>query len=453
MTTSIRRMPNAPFAERAVLRILLLSEREEIASLIPLTLGDFWAEPARVVYTAARAVVESGARPTLARVRQRLTASGNFARLPPGYLDILTAAPEDLPAAAMDLRSVYEDELSSYLDTIEEAAIAREGIRESEELRSELHSPQAADDLADVLNERADRLEMLSARISGREGVGIGRCLTLAYQSAEKAHKNPAGLVGIPSGFDRLDHFLLGWRPQQLYLLAGRPGMGKSALALRFAIEAARIGRKAHFISLEMSEEVVGTRVLAAEARVDGLKLQAGRLKSDGWSKVTEAIARLSRDPLTVLSLNPLSLGGLMNYARRQRQRGELDILFVDYLQLLEPPRYTRKGTRVEQIGGISRGLKRIAAALDIPVVALSQLNRASVRAERPPRVDDLEGSGALEQDATGIMLIDEDRDDDGDPIFGQRTLILDKNRLGPVGDLPLQWIPQWARYQTPTLV
>jgi replicative DNA helicase len=264
-------------------------------------------------------------------------------------------------------------------------------------------------------------------------------------------------ISGISTGLTELDKITLGFQNTDLLILAARPGMGKTSLALSIAAHVAvNEGKCAAIFSLEMGAEQLAMRLMAMEAHINLKDLRGGRPKESEFRRVADAMARLSEAPLYIDDTPAISLTELRARARRLKLQGRCDMLIIDYLQLMSAP--ARISSREQQISEISRGLKALAKELKIPVVALSQLNRSlESRPNKRPMLSDLRESGAIEQDADVIMFVYRDEyyhPDSEDK--GVSEIIVGKQRNGPTGVAKVSFIAQYTkfanlvRYQTP---
>ena len=287
--------------------------------------------------------------------------------------------------------------------------------------------------LDDILHDEIDKLEALSE-------AGVA-------------------LTGTPSGFKDLDDLTGGFQPGNLLILAARPAMGKSALALNIA-QNATLGKGTEgrgpvpvaLFSLEMSRVEIAHRMLGAEAKISGDALRKGQVKSD-WRRVLLASEKLSKAPLWIDDSSDLGIHELRAKVRRLKSREpDLGLVIVDYLQLMRPE--DSRENRVLQIGNISRGLKLLAMELKMPVIALSQLSRRlEERTDKRPMLSDLRESGSIEQDADVVMFIyresvyDKDEDQEDAPAADEAELIVGKHRNGPIGNIKLIWQANFARF------
>lgn len=283
---------------------------------------------------------------------------------------------------------------------------------------------------------------------------------TMEYvESIHERHEKGASVFGVPSGYDELDALTGGFQKSELIIIAGRPSHGKTALALNFARNAAvDHGKNIGIFSIEMSNRELALRFICLESRVDISKLKTGRLPESDWAKIAKQTPRLMSSNINVIidDSSPLSLLELRSKSRRMKAMQNIDMVMVDYLQLME---VSNKGNldRHLEIAYITRGLKQLAKELDIPVVALSQLSRkVEERAgrEKRPQLSDLRESGAIEQDADVVIFINRpevymSKDDPKfDDVRGLAEVIVGKQRNGPIGEAKLTFIHNYAKFE-----
>lgn len=313
--------------------------------------------------------------------------------------------------------------------------------------------------------------ELATLGETGRAFQPFGEALASALQVASRAFKREGHVVGITSGLQDLDKYLGGLHPSDLLIIAGRPSMGKTALATNIAFNAARAAMRQEaggglvaFFSLEMSAEQLATRLLAQESRITSDAIRRGEISKDDFAKITEVSRQISALPLYIDDTPALTVSALRTRARRlQRQKG-LHMIVVDYLQLLQASKSS--DSRVNEISEISRGLKALAKELDVPVIALSQLSRAvEQRDDKRPQLADLRDSGSIEQDADVVMFVfrEEYYEARKQPEIGtekhlewQRKvarlrnvaeLILAKQRHGPIGTIKLHFDASYTKF------
>ncbi|HVM30019.1 MAG TPA: replicative DNA helicase, partial [Candidatus Limnocylindrales bacterium] len=280
----------------------------------------------------------------------------------------------------------------------------------------------------------------------------IDEILDDELRKMEKLSREGTSLTGTPSGFRDLDEITGGFQPGNLIILAARPSMGKSALAANFAENAAvRHDRPVVVFSLEMSESELAQRFIASQASIKGDDLRKGRVPEARWGKIMEASNRLAQAPLFIDDSSDLSVLDVRAKARRLKQQNPdgLGLILIDYLQLMRGDGNT--DNRVEQIGQISRGLKTLARELQVPVIALSQLNRGvEQRTDKRPVLSDLRESGSIEQDADLVIFLWREKErggEDEDPEGEVINLRLAKHRNGPTGDSKLYFRKRQTRF------
>jgi replicative DNA helicase len=283
---------------------------------------------------------------------------------------------------------------------------------------------------------------------------------TMEYvEILHERHQSGAAIFGVPTGYEELDAITGGFQKSELIIIAGRPSHGKTALALNFARNAAVLhGKKIGIFSIEMSNRELALRFICLESRVDISKLKTGRLPESEWSKIASKAPSLMSDKVKIFidDSSPLTLLELRSKARRMKKANEIDMIMVDYLQLMEVSNRGQMDRHLE-IAFITRGLKQLAKELDIPVVALSQLSRkVEERAgkEKRPQLSDLRESGAIEQDADVVMFINRPEVfmSKDDPKFhevaGLAEVIVGKQRNGPIGEAKLTFIHNYAKFE-----
>jgi replicative DNA helicase len=290
-----------------------------------------------------------------------------------------------------------------------------------------------------------------------RKPDGFTRIKELLWPTMERIEALQRGgktITGVASGFNDLDEMTSGFQPADLVIVAARPSMGKTAFCLNVAQHAAiDEQRKVAFFSLEMSKESLVQRMLTSEARVDSQRLRRGLLRDDEFPMLARAAGILSSAPVWIDDTPGITLLEMRSKARRLKADNGLDMVIVDYLQLMQGP--SNSESRQQEVSQISRGLKALAKELNIPVIALSQLSRAPEQrtGDHRPQLSDLRESGAIEQDADLIMFLfrqemyDGPTDKDGNSIEGKAELIVGKQRNGPTGTVNLHFYKQYTRF------
>jgi replicative DNA helicase len=293
-----------------------------------------------------------------------------------------------------------------------------------------------------------DTLDMAEKTIYATTHRGTSRTIhtmrdTLdeAWERIEKNSSNEEGMRGVPTGFQGLDNLLSGFQPSDLIILAARPSVGKTALALDIARNAAtRHDVPVGIFSLEMSRHQLVDRMLSAESRVKSWELRTGRVKTSGdLERIRDALDRLSRAPIFIDDAPGVSLVQMRSAGRKLKREHNIGLLIVDYLQLIQPATYRVQDSAVQQVTEISRGLKQLARELEVPVLALSQLSREVEKRGGKPRLSDLRDSGSIEQDADVVMFIHrEDRTNMESDSRRRAEILVEKHRNGPTGKVDL---------------
>jgi replicative DNA helicase len=309
-----------------------------------------------------------------------------------------------------------------------------------------------SDDVTDTLD-RAEALvfEVAERRVSDSM-IGIRDALQETLDDLEARYGDDSDLVGVPTGYSEIDRLLHGLQPSNLVILAARPGMGKTSLALGMARNVAtQTGRPVVFFSMEMGTLELTKRLLSMEARVDATRLWTAKLSEPDWGKISHAVGRLAEAQLHIDDNPHCTVIEMRAKARRLRARfGDLGLVVVDYIQLMTPSTARRSENRQVEVSEISRGLKILARELECPVIALSQLNRqVEYRQDKRPMLADLRESGGLEQDADVVAFIyrDEVYNPDSDD-RGKAEIIIAKHRNGPTGKAELAFLPQRAEFE-----
>lgn len=277
----------------------------------------------------------------------------------------------------------------------------------------------------------------------------LSHLLVKTFEKIVHAHNNPGVIIGVPTGFYDLDKMSGGLKKSDLIILAARPSMGKTALALNIATAAASRGKVTLIFSLEMSRTQLMQRMLSANSQIPATKIQMGLLSDDDWDNILSSVVEMGEWPLYIDDTAGISLTDLKMEARRIKREHGLDLVVVDYIQLMQGSKEYR-GNRVQEVSELSRGLKALARELDVPVLALSQLSRAvEMRAEKKPQLSDLRESGSIEQDADIVMFLYRDGYYDLDDEINRNIaeLIIAKNRNGSTGKVDLYFAKEILQF------
>jgi replicative DNA helicase len=423
--------PHSAEAETALLGALLISSNAMYEVVDAVRSEAFYYPQNAHVYDAMLSLYEAGQPIDIVTVSQKLKDREQLAAIGGNaYLTELTSKSAS-PASAKHYADIVQSKfiLRSLIDT--GAHITQLGFDE-------------ARDIASIIDEAESTIFSISQAPTLRKFTAIKEQLAEAWERLEKLNKNDGALRGVPSGFSAIDNKLSGFQESDLIIIAARPSMGKTALALDIARQAAvKHGVPVGIFSLEMSAQQLTDRMLAAEARVDAWKLRTGKLKSDeDFANLQRALETLSEAPIYIDDQPGATMLTMRSVARRLKLERDLGLIIVDYLQLITPSE-SRTDSLVQQVTEISRALKGMARELKVPVIALSQLSRAVEQRGGKPRLSDLRDSGSIEQDADVVMFIH--REDmmgnrTGNEKNGVAEILIEKHRNGPVGKVELRF-------------
>ncbi|MCC7533322.1 MAG: replicative DNA helicase [Bacteroidia bacterium] len=335
--------------------------------------------------------------------------------------------------------------------------IQRELIRVAGEIQTKSYEENA--DAFDLLDEAQKEIFHISQGNIKRDYKQINQVVKETIRDIEALREVEGGLTGIPSGFTKLDSFTSGFQKSDLIILAARPGMGKTAMVLSIARNASLTSEKPRAIavfSLEMSNKQLVTRMISGEAEISGEKLKRGGLAPHEWEQLNTKIARLSTAPIFVDDTPALSINELRNKSRRLKEQSNIEMIIIDYLQLMRGDEGNNKnGNREQEVSSISRALKALAKELDIPIIALAQLSRASEKrgVSAIPMLSDLRESGSIEQDADMVMFIyrpeyyNITQTEEGASTLGLAELHIAKHRNGSLGKVDLRFIKDYTKF------
>jgi replicative DNA helicase len=437
----LRRVPPQNLeAEQSVLGAILLDNDAINQAIEILIADDFYREAHRELFRAMVALVERNQPVDAITLTEALRTRGALEAIGgPGYVAELAAS---VPTAA---------NVAYYARIVREKAVLRSLASTATEIASGAYDAPA--DVDQYLDEAEHRVFEISERRIRQAFFSMQEVTKASIALLERRYERKELVTGVPTGFTDLDRLTAGFQPSDLVIIAARPSMGKTALALNLATYAATeadppVG--VALFSLEMSKEQLALRMLCAEARVDSSKARAGFLGERDFPKLAQAAARLSEAPIYIDDNSDTSALVLKAKCRRlmRERNSNLGLIIVDYLQLM---RSARPGeSREKEIAEISRSLKALAKELRVPVIALSQLNRqVETRPDRRPLLADLRESGAIEQDADVIAFIYRDEmyhRDSKEP--GVAEVIIAKQRNGPTGTAKLTYLNQYTRFE-----
>jgi replicative DNA helicase len=431
-------------AERAVLGCMLLEGREGLPKVIEkLKASAFYTDAHRTLYEAMLRLFETGVPVDLITLSEELRRADQME---------LIGGPAAL--ALLVEQASISAHLMSYVAIVRDMALFRDGISLGTSIVSEGY---AAKDPKEFLEAVSGKVFTLLEGHADGSVTRVSKLLKPTFDNIERLYERKEHVTGIPTGFEKLDLELGGLQNTDFIIIAARPSMGKTAFALNIATNAALHARKKVLVlSLEMSSIQLVQRMLCSEARVDYQAVRTGYLTNTDWNRLSSAASRLNEADIFIDDTSGLTAVEVRAKARRTKLEHGLDLLIVDYLQLMSSP--AGKGrSRQEDVSEISRSMKGLAKELGVPVVALSQLNRlVEQRSNRDhrPQLSDLRESGSLEQDTDVVMFIyraSRYREDLPPDQVKMAEIIIGKQRNGPIGTIELVFLPEYARFENPT--
>lgn len=427
--------PNSVEAEQSVLGSMLL-DREAIIIVLEILKGsDFYKEAHREIFEAMHGLFDRNEPVDLITLTEELKKQGTLDAI--GGIPYLTSLASGVPIAS---------NVRYYAEIVEKKSVLRELIKASQEI---VHLGYSSDvEVSEVIEQAQKNIYDISQDRSDRGFVLIKDVLSDTFDKIEELYESKTEITGMTTGFIDLDKKLSGFHKTDLVLIASRPSMGKSALALNLAQNAAvKAGASVAVFSLEMSREQLMLRMVAAESMVELGKIRVGNLNEEEWAKIANAMVPLSQSKIFFDDTPGISVAKIRSKCRRLKMEKGLDLVLIDYLQLMEDDK--RSENRQQEIASISRSLKIMAKELDCPVIALSQLSRApELRANHRPILSDLRESGAMEQDADLVMFLY--RDEYYHPDTDKKNIaeiIIAKHRHGEIGTVDLTWLGQFQKF------
>ncbi len=428
-------------AERAVLGAILLEGRESLPRVIEvLRASDFYTEAHRALYDTILRLFDRSEPIDLITLSEELRRTDQLQFVGgPAALALLV---EQASIAA---------HLGSYTQIVRDMAVLRELIQTSTSIITQAFD--AKEDVQSLVDDAERKIFSLAERRLEGSAVPVGKILKNTFEYIERLYERKEHVTGVATGFEKLDMETSGFQPSDFIIIAGRPSMGKTAFALNIAqYVGVALRGKVLVLSLEMSAQQLVQRMLCSEAKVDAQAVRTGFLSSSDWHRLTAAAGRLSEAQIYIDDSPGVTVLEARAKARRMKAEHGLDMVVIDYLQLMRGR--TGIDNRQQEISEISRSLKALAKELNVPVVALSQLSRAvEARSQRDfrPQLSDLRESGALEQDADVILFLyrasvyKEDIPPDEANIA---EVIIGKQRNGPIGTVKVVFLPQYARFE-----
>lgn len=432
-----RVLPHDLETERALLGVLLLYP--ENISLVGehVTAEDFYDRRYGMTFDAIMSMHQSGKPVDPLTVHKKLSEMD----VPPEMLTLeFIESIQDRAGVSANARA--------YAENIASDALKRQMIRINEDVASDCYSGKI--DIDTIFDETEKKVFKLIQSRRSSDFVPIREVVSGTLAQIEKAARNKGGITGIPTGFIDLDRMTMGLNPSDLVLVAARPAMGKTALVLNMAeYITTKLDKAVAIFSLEMPKEQLIKRMISMNSKVKAENIRSGVLNENEWHDLIRSAGILAGSKLVIDDTSGISISELRSKARRYKLENDIDVIMIDYLQLMSAGRGSKADGRQQEISEISRGLKQIAREINVPVVALSQLSRAvESRSDRRPQLSDLRESGAIEQDADVVMFIY--RDEYYNPQSekkGISEIIIAKQRNGPTGKAELGWIGEYTKF------
>ena len=438
--------PQAISLEESVLGALMLDQTALINAIETLHVEYFYKPEHQAIYRAIRKLFEQSQPVDMLTVVERLRLDGELEAAGGAYA--VSKLTENVVSAA---------HIEYHIRVLSEKYIQREMIRISTETITQAYDETT--DVVNLLDQTEQRLMDINDKNFRSDYHPVSDFVSLATEQIEEAGQKEDGLSGLESGFIGLDRMTAGFQPGTLIILAARPAMGKTACAMSMARNMAVDFKKpVAFFSLEMSGQELAMRLISSEARIKGDHLKKGRLAAHEKEQLKVAAQHLSGAPLYIDDTPSLTIFELRAKARRLKQRFDIQMIFIDYLQLMSSGTAdNRNGNREQEISMISRQMKALSKELNIPVLAMSQLSRqVENRVGNKPQLSDLRESGAIEQDADIVIFIYRPEyynitEDDKGSTAGMADLLIAKHRSGGVGEVRMRFVSDYVRFENPS--
>lgn len=437
-TSQGRLPPQAVEIEMSVLGAMLLQQDVATKAIEVLEHDSFYKEAHRLIFIAMKDLYVRSEPIDHISVTEELRRRGQLEQIGTAYY--LTELSQQVTSPA---------NIETHCRIILEKSLARQLIETSTSIISDAYADSM--DAFDLIDSAETRIFQISERHMKRSYVSMDKAVDDVMHLIDKIQKQDSGITGVPTGYSALDQKTGGFQPSDLIILAARPSIGKTALALSIARNVSiEKNIPVAVFSLEMSVTQLVLRLLCAEARVNMHEVRTGTLPDDEWSRFSKIFGKLASAHMYIDDTPSLSIVELRAKARRLVDEHQIGLIVVDYLQLMHGPRTME--SREREISTISRSLKALAKDLNIPILALSQLNRGvEQRQDKRPQLSDLRESGSIEQDADVVLFIHRDKENEpGMPQEdqGKATIIIGKQRNGPTGEIELAFVQRFARFE-----
>ena len=432
-----RTPPHAPDAERSVIGSMLIDADALEIALEQLRAADFYVPAHEAAFTAMRDLRNNGSSVDLVTVTNELDKHGLLARA--GGAAYLSELMGFVPTAA---------NAQHYIEIVEEKSVQRQLVRAGGEIMRDGMNEEKP--LEETLNDAERRIYDISMRKTEDTVVPVEQIVPVAFHEIGEMMSRKGRLTGVASGFTALDRMTNGFQKSDLVIIAGRPGTGKTSLAMNVAQYAAIHDKRTVLVfSLEMSAEQLVMRMLCAEASVESEKIKGGLVRDEELARLMEVMDPMSRARLFIDDTGGVSVPMIRSKCRRLKARSGLDMVIIDYMQLLQSAGGRKSDNRVQEISDMTRQLKLLARELDVPVLLAAQLNRGpEQRQDHTPMLADLRESGSIEQDADIVILIYRPAMYD-ETLDNTSEIIIAKHRHGSTGTVKLAWQGEYTRFRT----
>ena len=424
-------------AEQAVLGAMLIKKEAIVEVQEILRPDDFYREAHRIVYEAMTDLQNNDEAVDLVTLTEQLRKSEQLDKI--GGISFVTQLANAVPTAA---------NVTYHAKIVKEKAELRNLINAATEIAGAAY--EDVENVETIMDEAEKKILAVASSQNGGAFEPMKSIVMRTFERINVLYESKGGLTGLSSGFKDLDNLTAGLQKSDLILVAARPSMGKTAFTLNIASYVGLHGHRVAFFSLEMSKEQLMQRMLCSEGGIDASKLRTGQLDENEWNKLVETADKLSRAPVFIDDTAGITVMELRSKARRLKAEHGLDLIIIDYLQLMQGRPSKNGDNRQQEISEISRSLKALARELDVPVIALSQLSRSvESRQVKKPMLSDLRESGSLEQDADIVMfLYREDYYDKDTENKNITEIIIAKHRNGPVDSIQLFFQKEYTKFR-----
>lgn len=430
-------LPSNIDAERAILGAILLNDECYHTIADALLATDFYMPSHKAIYQAIVSLASNNQRVDMITLQNQLESQKEMEVA--GGVIYLVGLQEDIPSVGL---------IEQHAQIVKSKATLRSLINSSVGIITDCYN-QADKDIESIIDEAERRIFDVSSSNMNKDFVQLDIWLKKTFQHLSSIKSSSKGVTGVSSQFEQLDHMTSGFQKGDLLILAARPSMGKTSFALNLAVNAAKNKMSVGFFSLEMSAEQLTLRLLSTESGINHQSIRNATISSEEWIELTHVAADLAQMKFSIDDTAGISIMELRAKARKLKAKSGVDMIVVDYLQLLHSSK--KHENRHQEVSEISRSLKALAKELEVPIIALSQLSRAvDSRVDKRPMLSDLRESGAIEQDADVIMFMYRDivyNSETEDPSSAE--LIIGKQRNGPTGMVPLQFIRELTKFES----